>query len=72
LTRPYDLQKGEAMLRRAAQNPLAPMQTRQNLALVVELQGRFEESERIASRDLRAMLGGGDGRWAQARTGQTD
>lgn len=73
-----DLAGGEAMLRRAAARPLAPAQARQNLALVVGLQGRFEESERIASADLpasvaaenvaylRQMLNGGDSRWARA------
>ncbi|GBF56823.1 hypothetical protein PbB2_00480 [Candidatus Phycosocius bacilliformis] len=74
-----DLSKAETLLRRANQNPLAPPQTRQNLALVVGLQGRFDESERIASRDLtpevasenvaylKAMLNGGESRWAEAR-----
>lgn len=74
-----DLGKAEAILRRATQNPLAPPQARQNLALVVGLQGRFEESERLATRDLppavasenvaylKAMLNGGENRWTQLR-----
>lgn len=74
-----DLPKAEAMLRRANQSPLAPPQARQNLALVVGLQGRFEESERLATRDLppavasenvaylKAMLNGGENRWTQLR-----
>jgi Flp pilus assembly protein TadD len=73
------LPEAEATLRRAAANPLAPPQARQNLALVVGLQGRFEESERLAAADLppavaaenvatlRRMLNGGDSRWTRAR-----
>ena len=79
-----DLKKAEDMLRRANQNPLAPPQARQNLALVVGLQGRFEESERLATRDLppavasenaaylKAMLNGGENRWTQLRQEKTD
>jgi Flp pilus assembly protein TadD len=75
-----DLPRGEALLRQAVQNPLAPPQARQNLALVVGLQGRFTESEQLAARDLppavasenvaylRRMLNGGDSRWSQAAT----
>jgi Flp pilus assembly protein TadD len=73
-----DLPRGEAMLRKAVQDPLAPKQTRQNLALVVGLQGRFDESEQLATRDvpadiaadniafLRKMLDKNDNRWNQA------
>jgi Flp pilus assembly protein TadD len=73
-----DLPRGEVLLRQAVQNPIAPPQARQNLALVVGLQGRFTESEQLASRDLppavatenvaylRRMLNGGDSRWSQA------
>ena len=76
-----DLPRGELLLRQAVQNPIAPPQARQNLALVVGLQGRFAESEQLASRDLppaiasenvaylRRMLNGGDSRWSQAATG---
>lgn len=79
-----DLKKAEAMLRRANQNPLAPPQARQNLALIVGLQGRFEESERLATRDLpptvasenvaylKAMLNGGESRWTQLRQEKTN
>lgn len=75
-----DLPRGETLLRQAVQNPIAPPQARQNLALVVGLQGRFSESEQLASRDLppalasenvaylRRMLNGGDSRWSQAAT----
>lgn len=70
-----DLPGAEALLRRAAADPAAPPQARQNLALVVGLQGRIEESERIAVLDLppavaaenaaylRAMLNGTQDRW---------
>lgn len=47
-----NLQQAEATLRHAMQSPLAPIQARQNLALVVGLQGRFAESQDIASKDL--------------------
>ena len=39
-------------MRRAAAQPQADPQVRQNLALVVGLQGRFEEAETIARADL--------------------
>ena len=70
-----DLPGAESLLRRAAADPAAPPQARQNLALVVGLQGRIEESERIAILDLppaiaaenaaylRAMLNGSQDRW---------
>lgn len=70
-----DLPGAEVLLRQAAANPAAPPQARQNLALVVGLQGRVEESERIAILDLppavaaenaaylRAMLNGTQDRW---------
>jgi Flp pilus assembly protein TadD len=47
-----DLPKAEAMLRRAAAQPAAEPKVRQNLALVVGLQGRFAEAETIARGDL--------------------
>lgn len=79
-----DLKSAEEMLRRANHSPLAPPQARQNLALVVGLQGRFEESERLATRDLppavasenaaylKAMLNGGESRWTQLRQEKTN
>jgi Flp pilus assembly protein TadD len=77
-----DLPRAETLLRQAVQNPVAPAQARQNLALIVGLQGRFNESEQLASRDLppavaaenvaylRRMLNGGDSRWSQAATSE--
>jgi len=49
-----DLQQAEATLRRAADRPGAEPKVRQNLALVVGLQGRFQEAETIARGDLSA------------------
>jgi Flp pilus assembly protein TadD len=47
-----DLKNAEATLRRAAEHRPADSRVRQNLALVVGLQGRFQEAEQIASADL--------------------
>src|ERR1700722_8108573 len=47
-----DLPKAEATLRRAVTQPSADPRVRQNLALVVGLQGRFAEAESIARADL--------------------
>jgi Flp pilus assembly protein TadD len=46
------LPKAESTLRRAAARPGADRRVRQNLALVVGLQGRFGEAEQIARSDL--------------------
>jgi Flp pilus assembly protein TadD len=47
-----DLPNAEATLRRAAAHRPVDQRVRQNLALVVGLQGRFPEAEQIASADL--------------------
>jgi Flp pilus assembly protein TadD len=47
-----DLPLAETTLRRAAERPNASQRVRQNLALVVGLQGRFQEAEEIARADL--------------------
>ncbi len=47
-----DLPDAEATLRRAAANKPTDPRVRQNLALVVGLQGRFAEAEQIAGADL--------------------
>jgi Flp pilus assembly protein TadD len=47
-----DLGQAESTLRRAVSRPDADRRVRQNLALVVGLQGRFEEAENIARADL--------------------
>jgi len=49
-----DLKKAEHHLRQAVQTPGADSRVRQNLALVVGLQGRFKEAEEIATRELPA------------------
>jgi len=49
-----DLPKGEATLRRALAGHKPDPRVRQNLALVVGLQGRFAEAEEIARADLPA------------------
>jgi Flp pilus assembly protein TadD len=47
-----NLPKAEATLRRAADQPAAEPRVRQNLALVIGLQGRFAEAETIARGEL--------------------
>ncbi|MEO3997612.1 tetratricopeptide repeat protein [Mesorhizobium sp. CAU 1732] len=47
-----DLKTSESYLTQAANAPGADSRVRQNLALVVGLQGRFQEAEQIASREL--------------------
>jgi Flp pilus assembly protein TadD len=47
-----DLHRAETTLRQASGRPSASAKVRQNLALVVALQGRFPEAEQIASADL--------------------
>jgi Flp pilus assembly protein TadD len=47
-----DLKRAEVTLRRAFAQPNADPKVRQNLALVIGLQGRFAEAEKIARADL--------------------
>jgi Flp pilus assembly protein TadD len=47
-----NLKQGEMILRRAMAQPNAAPKVRQNLALVIGLEGRFAEAEKIASADL--------------------
>ena len=47
-----DLPRAETTLRQAAARPGADARVRQNLALIVGLQGRFAEAERIARAEL--------------------
>ncbi|MDP2734513.1 MAG: tetratricopeptide repeat protein, partial [Hoeflea sp.] len=47
-----DLKTAETYLASAIRQPGADSRVRQNLALVVGLQGRFEEAEKIASAEL--------------------
>ncbi|HUO55654.1 MAG TPA: tetratricopeptide repeat protein [Rhodoblastus sp.] len=48
----HDLPHAESALREAAANPRADVRERQNLALVLALQGKFSEAETISERDL--------------------
>jgi Flp pilus assembly protein TadD len=47
-----DLEKAEKHLRKATSMRGANAQVRQNLALVIGLQGRFDESRELFARDL--------------------
>ncbi len=47
-----DLKTAESYLQLAARQPAADSRVRQNLSLIVGLQGRFGEAEQIASREL--------------------
>jgi Flp pilus assembly protein TadD len=47
-----DLRTAETYMRSASEQPAADSRVRQNLALVVGLQGRFEEAEKIAGAEL--------------------
>jgi Flp pilus assembly protein TadD len=47
-----DAAKAETNLRRASELPGAPPRVRQNLALVLGLQGKFDEAKQIAGADL--------------------
>lgn len=47
-----ELPRAEEVLRRAYANPKADLRVRQNLALVIGLQGRFSEAETIVRADL--------------------
>jgi Flp pilus assembly protein TadD len=47
-----DLRSAETYMRDATSQPGADSRVRQNLALVVGLQGRFDEAEKIASHEL--------------------
>lgn len=47
-----DLKTAETYMRQAAQGPAVDSRVRQNLALVVGLQGRFAEAEKIASAEM--------------------
>jgi Flp pilus assembly protein TadD len=47
-----DLKQAEKLLRQAIASPQADSRVRQNLALVVGLQGRFAEAQQIASAEI--------------------
>ena len=47
-----DLPRAEAILREASEDRRADQRVRQNHALVLSLQGKFDEAERVSRRDL--------------------
>ena len=61
-----DLPKAEETLRQAYASGRADARVRQNLALVVGLQGRFAEAESIVKRRSSRRRGGGQRRLSQA------
>lgn len=65
-----DLVGAEALLRRAVTLPSATIQIRQNLALVVGLQGRLGEAEKLARQDLPPEAVDNNLAWLRAATGQ--
>ena len=67
-----DLPQAEATLRRAAAQPGAEPRVRQNLALVVGLQGRFAEAETIAARRSAARGGRRQRRLSAADAGAAE
>ena len=65
-----DLAGAEAQLRRAATLPSSTIQVRQNLALVIGLQGRIGEAEKLARQDLPPESVANNLAWLRAATGQ--
>lgn len=65
-----DLPGAEAQLRRAAAMPASTIQIRQNLALVIGLQGRIEEAEKLARQDLPPESVANNLAWLRAATSQ--
>jgi Flp pilus assembly protein TadD len=65
-----DLPGAEALLLKAAALPTATIQVRQNLALVVGLQGRLDEAEKLARQDLPPESVDNNLAWLRAATGQ--
>lgn len=65
-----DLPGAEAMLRRAAAMPASTIQIRQNLALVIGLQGRIGEAEKLARQDLPPESVENNLAWLRAATSQ--
>jgi len=65
-----DAAEAERLLRAAAARPDAPMQVRQNLALLLGLQGRLAEAEKIARQDLPPEMVANNMAYLRAATGQ--
>jgi Flp pilus assembly protein TadD len=60
------------MLRAAAARPDATIQVRQNLALLLGLQGRLTEAEKLARQDLPPALVANNMAYLRAANGQGD
>lgn len=65
-----DLPGAETLLRRAVASPRATPKVRQNLALVVGLQGRLPEAERLARQDLPPEMVASNLAWLKAALAQ--
>jgi len=65
-----DLPGAEALLRKAATLPSSTIQIRQNLALVIGLQGRVDEAETLARQDLPPQMVDNNLAWLRAALGQ--
>ena len=63
-----DMAEAEILLRRAAAQPNASLQVRQNLALALGLQGKISEAETILRRDLPPELVDQNLAWLAQRT----
>jgi Flp pilus assembly protein TadD len=63
-----DAASAEPLLRTAAAQPGATLQTRENLALVLGLQGKTAEAERLIRQDLPPELAERNLAWLKART----
>jgi Flp pilus assembly protein TadD len=64
-----DPASAEPLLRRAVTRPGATMQTRQNLALVLGVQGKTAEAERLIRDDLPPELAERNLAWLKSQTG---
>lgn len=66
-----DAVEAERLLRQAAADPAATIQVRQNLALVLGLQGRIAEAEQIARQDLPPAVVANNLAYLRAAAGET-
>ena len=65
-----DLPRAEGLLRRAAAGPEATLQIKQNLALVLGLQGKTDEAEALLRRQLPPEAADQNLAWLKARTAE--
>ena len=66
-----DAAKGEALLRKAVAAPGAGARERQNLALVLGLEGKLDEAEQLARQDLPPDQVAANLAYLKAAAGQT-